>query len=133
MKIVGRITNYIFNGRFKKVSRFSIVGVLNTIIDFTVFTVFNSLFGLNYAISQIAGYSFGILNSFIFNKNWTFERKKASKKTVHELLKFILVNIFSLIITIISMRVFIDNFNFNVYAAKNSCNFYSSNNKFSWL
>lgn len=118
MKLVGRITNYVFNGKFKGLSRFSLVGVLNTLIDFVVFTMFNSLFGFNYAVSQVAGYSFGIVNSFIFNKNWTFENKDVHKKTVNEFLKFILINLISLTITIIFMRFFIKNFNLNVYAAK---------------
>ena len=71
-------------------SRFSIVGILNTLIDFVTFTIFNSWFGISYTISQIAGYSVGVVNSFIFNKNWTFEDKDANKKIVHEFLKFIL-------------------------------------------
>ncbi|BCZ45418.1 hypothetical protein psyc5s11_14850 [Clostridium gelidum] len=71
-------------------SRFSIVGVLNTLIDFVTFTIINSWFGINYTTSQMSGYSVGVVNSYIFNKNWTFEDKDANKKIVHEFLKFIL-------------------------------------------
>ncbi|BCZ45436.1 cell wall teichoic acid glycosylation protein GtcA [Clostridium gelidum] len=99
-------------------SRFSIVGVLNTLIDFVTFTIINSWFGINYTTSQISGYSFGVVNSFIFNRNWTFEDKDANKKIVHEFLKFIIINLISLIITIIFMRILIKRFNLNVYIAK---------------
>ena len=105
-------------GKLKLLSQFSIIGVLNTLIDFAVFTIFHSLFGINYTISQIAGYSFGIVNSFIFNKNWTFEHKNVNKNTVHEFFEFIIINLISLIITIVCMRFLINNFELNVYVAK---------------
>ena len=105
-------------GKLKLLSRFSIIGIMNTLIDFVVFTIFHSFFGINYTISQIAGYSFGVVNSFIFNKNWTFEHKNANKKTIHEFLKFIIINLISLIITIICMKFLIKSFAINVYIAK---------------
>jgi len=104
--------------KLKLLSRFSIIGIMNTLIDFVVFTIFHSFFGINYTISQIAGYSFGVVNSFIFNKNWTFEHRNTNKKTVHEFLQFIIINLISLIITIICMRFLINDFAINVYIAK---------------
>ncbi|WP_224037036.1 GtrA family protein [Clostridium gelidum] len=118
MKVLIRLMNYIWRGKLKMLSRFSIVGVLNTLIDFVTFTIINSWFGINYTTSQISGYSFGVVNSFIFNRNWTFEDKDANKKIVHEFLKFIIINLISLIITIIFMRILIKRFNLNVYIAK---------------
>lgn len=118
MKLGVNTTNYLSQGKLKRLSRFSIVGVLNTLMDFTIFTLFHSLFQLNYAVSQIAGYNFGIANSFIFNRNWTFGDKNADKKTVHELLQFIGINLVSLIITIIFMKILVNTFNINVYVSK---------------
>lgn len=118
MKLVIRITNYVLNGKFKNLSRFSIIGVLNTLMDFAVFTIFHSLFEVNYAVSQIAGYSLGVTNSFIFNKNWTFGDRKANKKTTRELLQFIVINLISLAVTITFMKLLIKNLGLNVYAAK---------------
>ncbi|MCE5222087.1 MAG: GtrA family protein [Clostridium sp.] len=118
MKLVISVTNYIFNGKLKAVSRFSIIGILNTLMDFAIFTIFQSLFGINYTVSQIAGFSFGVINSFIFNKNWTFQNRNANKKTVHEFLQFITINLISLIITIIFMRFLINKFELNVYVTK---------------
>ena len=48
MKMLIRLIDYIFNGKLKLLSRFSIIGVLNTLIDFAAFTIFHSLFGINY-------------------------------------------------------------------------------------
>ncbi|WP_160686528.1 GtrA family protein [Clostridium sp. C2-6-12] len=105
-------------GKLKLLSRFSIIGVLNTLIDLATFTIFHSLFGVNYTISQVAGYSLGVVNSFVFNKNWTFEHRDTNKKTVHEFLQFIIINLISLTITIIFMECLINDFEVNVYIAK---------------
>lgn len=118
MDSLTKTMNYIFNGRLKLLSRFSATGVLNTLIDFIVFTICQSILGLHYTISQIIGYSFGIGNSFIFNKKWTFEADNSKKRLHHELFQFIIVNIISLSVTIVFMKFLIGNFNCNVYAAK---------------
>lgn len=118
MKSVAKVNKYIFNGKFKHISRFSIVGITNTCIDFLMFTIFNELVGVGYTISQVFGYGFGIMNSFIFNKKWTFQDRKANKRILYELLQFIIVNLISLIITVIVMNLLVKNLNMNVYVAK---------------
>lgn len=118
MKSIAKVNKYIFDGKFKHISRFSIVGAVNTLIDFLMFTIFNELVGVGYMTSQVLGYSFGIMNSFIFNKKWTFKDRKANKKTLYELLQFIIINLISLIITVIAMNLLVKNLNINVYVAK---------------
>lgn len=113
-----KTVDYIFNGNLKLLSRFSATGVLNTIIDFLTFSICNSILGIYYTSSQIIGYSFGVINSFIFNKKWTFEANNSKKALYSELFQFIIVNILSLSITIILMKLLINNFNSNVYIAK---------------
>jgi putative flippase GtrA len=110
--------DFIFNGRLKLLSRFSATGILNTLIDFIVFTICQSIIGLYYTISQIIGYSFGIANSFIFNKKWTFEAGNSRKKLYYELFQFTVVNIISLSVTLVFMKILISNFNSNIYLAK---------------
>ena len=112
------IFNRIFNGKLKYISRFSATGILNTLVDFCVFTICESLFGIYYTLSQIIGYSFGIINSFIFNKKWTFGSKISNKKVYYELIQFIVVNICSLTITVVCMRFLVNNFSINIYISK---------------
>jgi putative flippase GtrA len=116
--VLANSINNIFNGKLKHLSRFSIVGVLNTLVDFMIFTTFHGLFGLNYILSQVAGYSFGIANSFIFNKKWTFDETKGNKKVFYELFRFVLVNLISLMITVGAMKLLVNNINLNVYLSK---------------
>ncbi|BAH05632.1 hypothetical protein CKR_0581 [Clostridium kluyveri NBRC 12016] len=112
------ILNRIFNGKLKCISRFSATGVLNTLVDFCVFTICESLFGIHYALSQVLGYGFGIINSFIMNKKWTFESKASNKKVYHELIQFIVVNVCSLTITVVCMKLLVNNFSINIYISK---------------
>lgn len=118
MKSVAKVNKYILNGRFKYISRFSVVGLTNTLVDFLMFTIFHELVGIGYMTSQILGYGFGIVNSFIFNKKWTFQDRKANKKILYEILQFVLVNLISLIVTVIIMKLLVHSLNINVYIAK---------------
>lgn len=103
--------------KYKLVLKFGVVGVLNTLVDLVVFTLLNIL-GVHYSISQVAGYSCGTLNSFVLNKFWTFKANSNKKKNSQEVIQFITVNIFSLMITILGLKLLINNFNINVYIAK---------------
>ncbi|WP_368488730.1 GtrA family protein [Clostridium sp. BJN0013] len=112
------IFNRIFNGKLKCLSRFSATGVINTLVDFCVFTICESLFGIYYTLSQVLGYSFGIINSFILNKKWTFESETSNKKVYRELIQFIVVNICSLVTTVLCMKFLVNTFSINVYISK---------------
>lgn len=118
-----RNMNFIFNGRLKLLSRFSTTGVLNTVVDFMVFTLCQSAIGLYYTTSQVIGYSCGVANSFVFNRKWTFERRNSDKNILSELIQFILVNVASLFITVVMMKFLVSNFNFNVYVSKIAATF----------
>jgi|UniRef100_A0A7V3YIC5 putative flippase GtrA len=74
--------------------KFSLVGVLNTAIDFGVFMVLHGKMGLWYPVSQVISYSCGMTNSYLLNKFWTFK----SRRRVHfiEVAKFVLVNLAAL-------------------------------------
>ncbi|MFL0194758.1 GtrA family protein [Clostridium sp. WILCCON 0269] len=118
MSQLTKAADSIFNGRLKALSRFSVTGVLNTLIDFCVFTICESLFGIHYTISQVLGYSFGVINSFIFNRKWTFEGKASDKEVHHELIQFVAVNICSLIVTVLCIKFLVNDFSINVYISK---------------
>ena len=118
MKKLDNIINYTFNGKLSHITRFSLVGVANTLIDFLIFTLFHGLIGLGYIVSQILGYSFGVANSFVLNKKWTFSKTNSNKKTSRELYHFIIVNLISLIVTLISMDFLVKSFNINIYVSK---------------
>jgi len=105
-------------GKFRHLTKFSLVGILNTLVDFLVFTALNGIFGAGYLISQIGGYSCGVLNSFIFNKKWTFSDRDSGKKQLLEFCQFLIVNGISLAVTLLAMSYLVGKMGFNLYACK---------------
>jgi putative flippase GtrA len=81
---------------FIEAFKYGIVGILNTLL--TAFSIWIMMLLLGYSkeenvpafvisISNITGYVIGLINSFIWNRNWTFKSQAAWKK---EFGKFIL-------------------------------------------
>lgn len=77
----------------RQVAKFAVVGVLNTIVDFAVFQTLNLTLGWVYA-AQVIGYSFGVLNSYLWNSNWTFRAQRT--RSFREIALFLAVNLVSL-------------------------------------
>ena len=102
----------------KRIIRFGCVGCLNTLVDFGVFTLINSFFGVNYIVSQILSYSSGTLNSFVLNKFWTFNDTKTNKKTTKEMVQFIVVNSASLGVSLIGLSILMNDSSMNSSFAK---------------
>ncbi|GAB6990801.1 GtrA family protein [Paenibacillus pini] len=73
----------------KQFFRFGIVGVMNTAVDFIVFLLVQPLLGSLWG--QIISYSAGMLNSYVWNRRWTFER--TSKRDMGEMFRFATANI----------------------------------------
>lgn len=56
----------------KQAIKYGIVGVSNTVITAVVIWIMMMLFGCSDVVSNVVGYVAGVLNSFIWNKQWTF-------------------------------------------------------------
>jgi putative flippase GtrA len=52
--------------------KFGIVGVSNTLIAFTVYTVLLKVFGVWYLAASAIGFILGATNGFLLNRRWTF-------------------------------------------------------------
>jgi putative flippase GtrA len=76
--------------------KFCAVGLLNTGIDFLVFTIL-TFFNMQYLEAQCISYGCGVVNSYIINRIWTFQRREKANRL--EFFKFITVNILTLVIT----------------------------------
>lgn len=98
--------------------RFASVGCINTMVDFAVFIILNNVFGVNYLICQLTGYSAGVLNSFIMNKVWTFQSKTSRFHTSVQFARFIIVNLVSLGLSLVGIKLLSGYADVNVYIAK---------------
>lgn len=56
----------------KQAIKYGIVGVGNTVITAVVIWVMMKGLGCSDVVSNVVGYAAGVLNSFIWNKQWTF-------------------------------------------------------------
>ncbi|WP_150271922.1 GtrA family protein [Paenibacillus tepidiphilus] len=100
--------------------KFNAVGLLNTLIDFAVFTLLHTL-GMMNTPAQILSYSAGTANSFFWNKRVTFkDRGRGSKDGFDrmQLLKFIVLNLIVLGISVLLIDLFTGVLGLHVLAAK---------------
>ena len=86
---------------FYQAGKSFLVGILNTLIDLGILTLLMETFaifaGLPYVIFKGVSFSFGSINSYFWNKFWTFE-KKETKETLRETSQFYLITIGGLLI-----------------------------------
>ena len=75
--------------------KFGAVGLLNTAIDLSLYFLLTHWIGLGAVLAKGISYSAGVLNSFYWNKTWTFRSKISTRTT---LVPFILVNLTGLAI-----------------------------------
>lgn len=57
----------------KQAIRYGVVGLSNTLITAVVIWVMMKMAGCSDVVSNIIGYTAGVLNSFVWNKQWTFK------------------------------------------------------------
>ncbi|MBJ2167568.1 MAG: GtrA family protein [Muribaculaceae bacterium] len=55
--------------------KYCMVGVMNTSITLAVIFVCKSILGINPYVSNVIGYVCGLINSFLWNKQWVFRSR----------------------------------------------------------
>lgn len=100
----------------KKFIKFGMIGVLNTLVDFIVYTIAYYLIckATGYvpntvgnpfwitAVAQAIAFVTAALNSFVLNKIWTFEKK--NKVTKQEATRAVVTNIGYYVVSLILIR-----------------------------
>lgn len=79
--------------------KFGIIGILNTAIDFFLFIFFVQILHWHILPANIFSYSAGILNSFVMNKIWTFRDRRPFSRSLNPFIRFIIINLSSLILS----------------------------------
>jgi len=97
-----------------KFIKFNAVGIVNTGVDFGIYTLLVTL-GMNFAVAQVISYSCGMLTSYILNSRWTFQDKRDSAGRV---VAFILVNVVALLVSIGIQALCIKTFGLSELIAK---------------
>jgi len=84
---VENVKRKLANMDIRKFIKFSLVGVVNTVVFYSIYYILLQL-GILYAISLTVGNVIAIFNSYILNKFFTFKTKGKSLK---ETIKFFMV------------------------------------------
>lgn len=91
------ITKKLFLGETWQFVKFGLTGVMNTLVDYTVFLMLSYL-SVNIYLSQVVAYSCGMLNSYVVNRSWTFKSRKSFFSV--QMLRFVVVNLSLLVISL---------------------------------
>lgn len=86
--------------------RFGIVGVFNTLIDYGFFYIFLAFANIHKSIAQVLATALAMCGSYLINRRWTF--KKTGHGNFNEIIKFLAVNIFSMLVVIFFTHLFYD-------------------------
>ena len=87
----------------RQVIRFNLVGVLNTAVDVALFYVLVRWVRLPSAPAQVLSYTLGAVNSYLWNKFWTFGA--GSTLAFAEVTRFGLVNLASLLLSVCTLQL----------------------------
>jgi putative flippase GtrA len=87
-----------------QVLRFAVVGGLNTLIDYGLYNFFYKVVGLPLLVSNTMSVSIAIVNSFLWNRYWTFGR--GDERDWHQqALPFLAISLVGLVINTIGVGV----------------------------
>jgi putative flippase GtrA len=79
----------------KQAGKFGLVGILNTVIDLGIFNLLSQVFGVYVVVANVVSVSAAIINSYIWNKNWTFQ-DKTKKNLLEQFAKFVIFSVFGM-------------------------------------
>ena len=109
-----KLKELIKNNDLIKLIRFSIVGVGNTLVNWSIFIILN-VFGVYYIISNIIAYIIATINSYIWNSLWVF--KYGQGLNINTSVKFFILNLVGLTVNTTIMYILVDILNFNKFMA----------------
>ncbi len=92
--------------------KFGVVGVINTLITALVIWILLKVFHFSDYFSNIVGYIAGLINSFIWNRKWTFAGNHKIKDTVF---KFIITFAISYLLQLGNLYLLLNYTNIDAY------------------
>lgn len=105
-----------FSPEIVRLIRFTLIGGVNTAVDYGVFFLLHTLLSVGSLISQVISFSSGVICSYFLNRRFTF--KAQGKMTTSEIIKFIILNLIAMGSSVLVVWVFETYFNISPYIAK---------------
>ncbi len=77
----------------KRMTRFGLIGIFNTGVDFGIFSVLFFVVGIPLLVANTIGYLVSMTGSFFLNKNWTFAETKTQDSTGRQYFLFVVLGL----------------------------------------
>lgn len=101
--------------KFKiEVTKFTIVGALNFVLTFAIFTTMLKVLGINYTFSLVTAWIVGMLFSYVLNFSWVFKPEQKIQFKA-KFAKFLIASVLSIIINIMALRYIVIHSNLDPY------------------
>lgn len=109
-KIVGLYKKY------EEIINYLIVGGMTTLVSISIYALFTKCFHVNYMIANVISWIISVLFAYITNRVFVFKSK--SENIVLEIYQFFKYRIFSFIIEILLMYIFVELINIDDMISK---------------
>ncbi|MNO35597.1 GtrA-like protein [compost metagenome] len=99
----------------KQPIKFLIVGILNTIVGYSVYALYIFFIDKNYVHALLISHIIGVVHSYIWNRRWTFRQSHSSFGSIA---KFVTIYIFTFLINLLLLSFFVDKMEVNTLVAQ---------------
>ena len=103
-----------FKGTMRQFSKFAVVGVISTVINYLIFYLLLEFAGVNYLLSSGVGYICGVFAGFLLNKYWTFNAVEEEKG---EIVRYYIIYLLSLGLSLGFLKITVEYFSMDARIA----------------
>jgi putative flippase GtrA len=82
----------------RSAARFALIGVLGTLIDLSLFSIFHLVLGIPTLPANTLSYSTGIINNYFFHRKWTFAQPSQHKSAGKQFAQFAVVSLSAMLL-----------------------------------
>ena len=90
----------------RQLIKFGIVGVSSTVIDWGIYLLLTRIFGFYYLMAKILSFGVAVLNSYIWNRRWTFRSNDPAK--LKQFIKFLTISFVGVVLNTFIMYLSVE-------------------------
>ena len=84
---------------------FMSVGATGSAMNFILFWLFTSRFGMHYLVASTAAFEISMVSNYVLNNNWTFADRRSGRFSLRGLASYQVVSLGALAINLVVLRV----------------------------
>ncbi|MBM2820660.1 MAG: hypothetical protein HW405_420 [Candidatus Berkelbacteria bacterium] len=86
--------------------KFALVGVSSTAIDWGIYLILTRFIGVYYLMAKVLSFAISMINSYIWNRRWTFKSNDPAK--LREFIKFLTIALVGVVLNTFIMYMIVD-------------------------